>query len=55
MGSSGVSGTDETGVCVWDWLLLERTEDRLGDFSRLRRVKVIESERSESVALGIDG
>lgn len=46
VGSSGVFGTDEDGVCAWDWLLLERTEERLGDISRLRPFTAVESKRS---------
>ena len=35
--------TDEAGVHAWDGLLLERTEDRLDEISRLRRVLAVES------------
>ena len=52
--SSGVFETDEAGVRASDWLLLERTDDRLGEISRLRRIKALESERGERDARGID-
>ncbi len=55
VGSSGVFGTDDDGVCDWDWLLLERTEDRLGDLSRLRFLIAVESKREGEAARGNDG
>ena len=52
--SSGVFETDEAWVRASDWLLLERIDDRLGEISRLRRIKALESERGERDARGID-
>lgn len=55
VGSSGVSRTNEDGVCAWDWLSLGGTEDQLGDVSRLRLIKAVKSKRGGRAARGIDG